>query len=287
MRILLITILLVFSTSAFSETTEVEAKVQLDIGGIIGNGLQNYYDARLFQPAGDNSLWPSVANFGNTAVVTGIRAPELLSEENIDPTTGLPVENFFLRTSDQGMRAPINPGSPVAVSNSYTQQVWVRIRGINTFNGIMDFSPNESYAMYWEDSPLPGFIYMSETGSTVSGRGRTPAGTGTVSAPWINVAITFFSTGVESTSQLNIYINGVLADTVTGGNGIGPAARGNIIWIDLLTSASDSGTEFGFEGDAAIMMLYNRSLSAPEIFTNYEAQAGRFGLSGKGGSVFM
>ena len=120
---------------------------------------------------------------------------------------------------------------------------------------------------------------MSETGSSVSGNAAMPAGTGTVGAPWVNVAITFNSTGVEATSTLNIYINGVLASgPITGGNGTGPAAAGDIRFIDFLTAATDTGAEYGFEGDLAIAMLYDRALSATEVLQNYGNQAGRFGL---------
>ncbi len=265
----------------FQVITQNINKQQLDVGDIVGDRLQGYYDAELFQENGNNSVWPPVdKTLGEPATVIGdLGGITLESEQNINPSTGLPVRNFYLSTNDQGLRAPVLRGSPMSLAVSYTQQVWVRITGFNTFNGIMDFSPNESYAMYWEDSPLPGFIYMSETGSSVAGNAAMPAGTGTPGAPWVNVAITFNSTGVEATSTLNIYINGVLASgPITGGNGTGPAAAGDIRFIDFLTAATDTGTEYGFEGDLAIAMLYDRALSATEVLQNYGNQAGRFGL---------
>ena len=227
-----------YDGSNFFVTTEANTKEILDIGNIVGNGLQLYFDAQTFQAAGSNSTWPSIGtSYGNTAVVTSGSAPTLNQETNVDPGTGLNVVNYYLTTNDQSMRTAIDPGSVMASTNSYTQQVWVRITGVNIYNGITDFDPTESYSMYYEDTPSPGYIYMSETGSTTDGQGDMPANTGTSSADWVNVAITFNSTGVEATCELNIYINGQLEDTVTGGMGTGPGSAGTSAYIDMLSSS--------------------------------------------------
>lgn len=268
-----------YDGSNFFVTTEANTKEILDIGNIVGNGLQLYFDAQTFQAAGSNSTWPSIgASYGNTAVVTTGSAPTLNQETNVDPGTGQNVVNYYLTTNDMGMRTAIDPGSVMASTNSYTQQVWVRITGTNTYNGITDFDPTESYSMYYEDNPSPGYIYMSETGTTTAGQGDMPANTGTSSADWVNVAITFNSTGVEATCELNIYINGQLEDTVTGGMGTGPGSAGTSAYIDMLSSSSGTNI-YGFEGDASIMMYYNRAISGSEVLANYSDQKGRFGLS--------
>ena len=268
-----------YDGSNFFVTTEANTKEVLDIGNIVGNGLQLYFDAQTFQAAGTNSTWPSIgSSYGNTAVVTTGTAPTLNQETNVDPGTGQNVVNYYLTTNDQSMRTAIDPGSVMSTTNSYTQQVWVRITGINTYNGITDFDPTESYAMYYEDTPSPGYIYMSETGSSTAGQGDMPANTGTSSADWVNVAITFNSTGVEATCEMNIYINGQLEDTVTGGMGTGPGSAGTSAYIDMLSSSSGTSV-YGFEGDASIIMYYNRAISGTEVVANYDDQKGRFGLS--------
>lgn len=268
-----------YDGSNFFVTTEANTKEVLDIGNIVGNGLQLYFDAQTFQAAGSNSTWPSIGSaYGNTAVVTTGTAPTLNQETNVDPGTGQNVVNYYLTTNDQSMRTAIDPGSVMATTNSYTQQVWVRITGVNTYNGITDFDPTESYSMYYEDTPSPGYIYMSETGSSSDGQGDMPANTGTSSADWANVAITFNSTGVDATCEMNIYVNGQLEDTVTGGMGTGPGSAGTSAYIDMLSSSSGTSI-YGFEGDASIIMYYNRAISGTEVLANYDDQKGRFGLS--------
>lgn len=268
-----------YDGSNFFVTTEANTKEVLDIGNIVGNGLQLYFDAQTFQAAGSNSTWPSIGSaYGNTAVVTTGTAPTLNQETNVDPGTGQNVVNYYLTTNDQSMRTAIDPGSVMATTNSYTQQVWVRITGVNTYNGITDFDPTESYSMYYEDTPSPGYVYMSESGIDVNGQGDMPANTGTSSADWANVAITFNSTGVDATCEMNIYVNGQLEDTVTGGMGTGPGSAGTSAYIDMLSSSSGTSI-YGFEGDASIIMYYNRAISGTEVLANYDDQKGRFGLS--------
>ena len=77
---------------------------------------------------------------------------------------------------------------------------------------------------------------------------------------------------------MNIYVNGQLEDTVTGGMGTGPGSAGTSAYIDMLSSSSGTSI-YGFEGDASIIMYYNRAISGTEVLANYDDQKGRFGLS--------
>jgi len=65
---------------------------------------------------------------------------------------------------------------------------------------------------------------------------------------------------------------------VTGGMGTGPGSAGTSAYIDMLSSSSGTNI-YGFEGDASIMMYYNRAISGSEVLANYSDQKGRFGLS--------
>ncbi len=152
---------------------------------------------------------------------------------------------------------------------SYTQEVWINFTSNNLYNGVVDFSPFEEYAMYYNLTAGNNEIEMSTDGMDVfpvSGGaeiGATPTG-------WKHCVITF--TG----QTLTIYINGEPSVTSTsdGSVGIGP---GENTYLDLLCSAS-GGTEFGFTGNCAMIALYERALNATEVKQRFNTNKTRFGL---------
>jgi hypothetical protein len=87
---------------------------------------------------------------------------------------------------------------------------------------------------------------------------------------WVNL------TGTYDGTTLTLYKNGSSVSTAAGGgrtvNFTSPSINGNIR-VGSLTSGNDF-----FSGNVAIVQIYNRALSATEVFQNYNAQKGRFGL---------
>jgi hypothetical protein len=83
---------------------------------------------------------------------------------------------------------------------------------------------------------------------------------------WYNTTMTFNSTG-----QSNLYINGVLKNSVNAVNFVSWRRSGTN--PPNITAGSSAGS-----GIISSFNVYNRALSAQEILQNYNAQKSRFGL---------
>jgi hypothetical protein len=84
---------------------------------------------------------------------------------------------------------------------------------------------------------------------------------------WYNIGFTY------NGSTNNIYLNGILDNSVTATVGAITASSANFIIGATYTVGSNP-----FNGNIANVKLYNRALSASEILQNYNATKGRFRL---------
>lgn len=171
--------------------------------------------------------------------------------------------------------------------------------GILTFNGSSDygsittmtnlnnqFSSNEAWVKY--ANPL------SSANEHIIGRGNTSAGTFNIlksssnlfSADIrnsTNVQTTITGTTIPSTNWVQItstyngttfaiYINGVLENSTSLSSTIN---TGGTLSINIGRNTNAAGY---LNGSIAVARIYNRGLTATEVFQNYNAQKTRFGL---------
>lgn len=99
-----------------------------------------------------------------------------------------------------------------------------------------------------------------------------PTLTSTISLnAWYNIVVTQSRSG--STSTLKSYLNGVAQTNATAGSGVTPNTNTSNFTIGVCR-----GTSFPFTGRISGVQLYNRTLSAAEIATNFELLRGRYGV---------
>jgi hypothetical protein len=221
-------------------------------------GLLALYDADNYDAAANT--WPDSSgnSFGTATLQAGSANDPILN------TVGL--GQPYLECDDSHLR--VDRTGTEWTQFSYTQEVWINFTSANLFNGVIDFSPSEEYAMYYGLTGATD-IEMSTDGTDTfpitggANIGATPTG-------WKHCVITF--TG----QTVTIYINGEVSVTSTSeaSVGVGP---GENTYLDLLCSAS-GGTAYGFTGNCAIIALYDRALNASEVKQRFNTNKSRFGL---------
>ena len=109
-------------------------------------------------------------------------------------------------------------------------------------------------------------------GTTYGDYGVTSTGATLSTNTWYIAAM-----AVDRPAQtVSFYLNGVLDSTVSGINVIGNSTSNSIV-IGGAATDSYSGNRM-FKGRISMVAHYNRLLSPPEIFQNYNAQKSRFNL---------
>jgi len=229
----------------------------------VTNGLLCLYDAGNFDNVAKTWADSSGNAFG-TAVMGGAS-----STDPVLNTVGL--GQPYLECDDSHMI--VTPASPWT-QYSYTQETWIDFTGNSSFSGVTDFSPLEEYAMYWGGAGA--WFSAEEVIMTTDGTDEFPVSGGAPLAwgggptGWHHIVITFTGTTVT------IYINGEPSVTSTqdANVGTGPGLNSE---LDLLCAHS-GGSVYGFEGNCALIAIYERALNATEVKNNFNATRTRFGL---------
>jgi len=99
---------------------------------------------------------------------------------------------------------------------------------------------------------------------------RTATGIGTLNT-WKHVTIT-----KNALNLVSVYVNGVLADSVTFGGAI--TATANPLWIGAYSDTATPPTVNFITGNIAQIRVYNRALSATEVARNFAAHRSRYGV---------
>ena len=93
---------------------------------------------------------------------------------------------------------------------------------------------------------------------------------------WVHVTAVFYNGAYTGNNKL--YINGVL-QTLT--QRLGSASSGTATAGVAIGGYGGAYTSYPFQGKIGPFQIYNRALTADEIFQNYNAQKARFGLGGQ------
>lgn len=152
-------------------------------------------------------------------------------------------------------------------SNSYTVCVWFRAHTATPAANMAVFTDNFG--------PEVGVWVLTSGNTGVYGVGGISAGS-TTANQWCYACFTGSSGAPNSTDTyvLNGYFNGEFISTATGtvGNGMND-------WPLTLGYDRQSGVPTNyFDGDIAIVQVYQTILTASEIKQNYNAHRKRFGL---------
>jgi hypothetical protein len=125
---------------------------------------------------------------------------------------------------------------------------------------------NTQYSLFQEGGNIQWRMVLNGSMNTFS--------TNTVNAG-VNTSSWFQVVGTYSTGNRRLYINSVLknSDTATGTVAVNTGGMS----IGAYGGYS-GGRSYYYNGDIAIVRVYNKQLSAIEVLNNYNATKGRFGL---------
>ena len=223
------------------------------MGAIITDNLIMCLDAASpYSYPGSGSTWTDLSGHGNHAT--------LASAPTFSTSNG---GCFNFNGTSQYMTIGTSSSTHLLNPAVATASVWFRVEGeTGSYGGIFA-------AQYrW------GFIYINDgAGSYLDetvlsytwGGGSIMEPTTTLSAGWHQAVTAWTASGGSNSASL--YIDGVLA------------VQGQIIYSGgtsiLEIGRSDSSSQY-FNGDVAVVHMYNSVLTHSEIKENYVAQRGRF-----------
>jgi len=231
---------------------------QTFIGGI-KDGLVLYLDATAsllsssYGVAGDNVNWYSIA--GPNATL--INSPTYTS-------TGVGSGSFTVN----GSAAIVPTGAPFyKYTNQLSVSWWVRPNGSIGRPGCGQSTDNNdsmvSSVWLMHGGGNYFIFYVNDNGSW-----RSTNSAVLTNLTWCNI------TGTINSSQICIYVNGVLSSTSTG---ISSGIYNNPNSIVSLGREPRYNNEF-FNGNISNLLIYNRTLSSGEVVTLYSGSKARFGL---------
>jgi hypothetical protein len=221
---------------------------------IITDGLQLYLDASNSKSyPGTGSVWTDLSNRGNNGAIQSGVTYNNQGWFDFDGTTGY----VGLANQPTGFAYAAAPGTICA---------WART---NTITG----GPGQAGGFSWifsYGSPSGGNSrFIGINGSTYYAGGFGTGVTGDISVSGVPLNTWAHVAEVYDGTTAYLYINGVLAasaaktwNTTVGIASVGRQTRGDQFW----------------NGSISQVQVYNRVLTADEIFQNFAAHRGRFGV---------
>lgn len=145
-----------------------------------------------------------------------------------------------------------------------TVEVWMKTNALSQ-NGFWfeKGTVNTEYSLFQEGANIVWRQYFSNT-STLSSLYAT-------SSSFINTSNYFQIVGTYESGNRRLYVNSNLANSDTQTGTINYNANG-------MTIGSYNSGGYFFNGNIAIVKVYNRALSAAEVKQNFNALRGRFGV---------
>lgn len=217
---------------------------------IATNGLVMSLDAaNLKSYIGSGSTWSDISGNNNNAT--------LLNAPTFSTTNGGTL--VF-----DGTNETANCGNVTVSTSSISASAWVYdtdtaggYRDIITKNGQFRFRIDNNA----EGGGLSAFVW-------ISGVGAEPRITTTwTKNVWANVAFTWNTDG-----NFRLFVNGILRTSSSTRSGTASSSSGNMF------VGSVSSTINMWNGNISQALLYNRTLTDEEIFKNFQAQRGRYGI---------
>ena len=243
---------------------------------IVTSGLQLYLDAgNVASYPGSGTVWTDTISGKVFRLYNGGR----VSQVQTDPPTYNSANGGYIQF-DNSKRQWANCTTAFGDLNSYTVEGWWYLDGGNlttsVFNLIADkFNSRYNYALGMGQMTSNKFsLYHLKAGALPKIDSTNNAST-YFNTGWMHLCGTFNN----STSKMNLYINGALAATeVTISSGGTPFSGGAGISMATRNDTS-SDTQYNFlNGGIAVARIYNTALTSAQVTQNYNAQRARFGL---------
>jgi len=205
---------------------------------------------------------------GSGTACTDISTSNLSGElVNSPPYTSSTNNKFFSFNGATNSRLIKIPNSTLLDTQTPSVEVWIKTNATNQ-NGFWfeKGTVNTQYSLFQESTSIQWRMVLNGSLSTFS---NITVNVGVNTSTWFQVVGTFI------TGSRKLYVNGILknSDSATGtiatnNGGMSIGAYGGY--------AGSRG--YYYNGDIAIVRVYNKELSASEVLTNYNSLKGRFGL---------
>jgi hypothetical protein len=173
--------------------------------------------------------------------------------------------SFNGTTNNRLIRAP---NSTLLDTQTPSVEVWIKTNAISQEGfwfekGVV----NSQYSLFQNGSDI---LWRQNFGGTFNQLTMTTsAGAGINTSTWFQVVGTFI------TGSRKLYVNGILKNSDSQTGTIATHNGGMSIGV---YGGYNGSRGYYYNGDIAIVRVYNRELSATEILFNYNALKGRFGL---------
>ena len=221
---------------------------------IITNGLVLYLDAANKQSyVSGSTSWIDVSNNNNNGTLTN------------GPTfnTGSGGSIVFDGNNDY-----VETGYVFPSSTSYTMAVWAKSSRTGFSNRLMGNADSTvgltGTDIIWGASSSTNIYIVRRVGSNDSNRDINTNFSG-LNVGWHYICVTYDNTGVG----MILYVDTTSIATNT--------TLGFTSSLTFRIGRDGNGSD-AFNGNVAIVQIYNRALSASEVLQNYNATKGRFGL---------
>jgi hypothetical protein len=247
----------VYSAITYLNTNTTTMVVNKDYESVVSDGLVFSVDAG-FTPSyyTSGSVWKDISLSGGTAT--------LFNTPTYSGTSG-----GFLRFSKSSSQYATSPN--IGSKSVWTLESWVRFNSSitnqvsmvigNQYNGASSLN----FTIGTNGAPTS---YNIQVGF-FNGSWRNTTGFAPALNTWYQIV------GTYDGSVIRQYVNG----NASGGtlNYVGtPTSGGELRMMRRWDDAATSGNLF--DGDLAIVRIYNRAISATEVLQNFNAQKTRFGL---------
>ncbi len=150
----------------------------------------------------------------------------------------------------------VNCGSGVITTTTITVNAWIKLNINNDYQHVVDSSSNT-----WHLAILNNGKAYFYDGSTYHTSGST-----------LNTNMWYMITGVKTLTTNNIYVNGILSDSLLSSNPVPTNTLNLARWQGTIPPSRY------LNGNIPSVQIYNRALSATEVLQNYNATKTRFGL---------
>ena len=186
---------------------------------------------------------------------------------NSPPYTSSTNNKFFSFNGATNSRLIRIPNSTLLDTQTPSVEVWIKTNATNQ-NGFWfeKGTVNTQYSLFQESTSIQWRMVLNGSLSTFS---NIAVNVGINTSSWFQVVGTFI------TGSRKLYVNGILknSDSATGtiatnNGGMSIGAYGGY----------SGGRSYYYDGNIAIVRVYNKELLASEVLNNYNALKGRFGL---------
>jgi hypothetical protein len=250
------------TTRTFTDATTVFAQIRIDGPQTGGTGQTYWWADFQLEKLSSASAFNSAINTGNATVVN-MAGSNAVTSTNITFTDNYAALN--------GTNSYFQAGQTGNIAGDISIELWVYLNSLagspivvnkgSHYALSISSSGGDSYA--WADSSNYSFVNFAATGT------RIAAGISSLNT-WKLI------TATKTGSSYNIYINGVLQDSVTFGSAL--TAVTSDLWIGGYSDTAAAPTVNLVNGRYGSVKIYNKLLSAAEVLQNYNATKSRYGL---------